>query len=132
MFILTFWTSLSTKSKQLSHTTHAEYVNPWINYHRHNNQTLQAAQVHLVPLTTSSVTASRFLCIKLTGGNVERFGYNEHPTATSSFLLYLFARSEREPVCDMNHIRGCESVYYVHYLWKDTYQSETHFELNHG
>ena len=46
---------------------------------------LVTTQLHFVPLTTSSVTTSKRLCIKIIDCNVKKFGYNEHPLVTCSF-----------------------------------------------
>ena len=42
--------------------------------------------LHRVPLTMSSVTTSRFLCIKIIDCNVKKLCYNEYPLITSSFF----------------------------------------------
>ena len=50
--------------------------------------------LHWVSLTTSSVTTSRFLYIKITDCNVKKFGYSENPLITSSiFCIFLLVVS---------------------------------------
>ena len=54
-------------------------------------------QLHWIPLSTSSVTASRFLCIKIIDSNVKKFSYYDHPPTTNNFLcIYLLVISETQ------------------------------------
>ena len=44
------------------------------------------SKLHWIPLSASSATTSRFLCIKFIDRSVKKFGHNEHPLIMSSFF----------------------------------------------
>ena len=52
--------------------------------------------LHWVPLSTSSVVTSRFLCLKILDCNVKKFGYNKHLLIMNSFFcIFILIVSRR-------------------------------------